>query len=80
MEAKITGCKDALSSEVVLMNQQLEEELETGRRDKEERRKLTKKVVVSVGLSGGMRQHSGSVNANSQTWAFRAWERCCCCE
>eukprot|EP00903_Cladosiphon_okamuranus_P020041 g18408.t1 len=46
MEAKIAGFKDALSSEVVLMNQQLEEELEMGRRDKAERRKLTKKAAA----------------------------------
>lgn len=44
MEAKIASCKDAFGKEVVLMNQQLEEEWETGRRDKEERRKITKKV------------------------------------
>lgn len=56
MEARIASCKDAFSSEVILMNQQLEEEWETGRRDKEERRKITKKV------SGGMK--AGFVNVN----------------
>lgn len=48
MEAKITGCKDAFHVEVALLSTQLEEEWETGRRDKEERRKTTKKVGESV--------------------------------
>lgn len=53
MEAKIASCKDAFSNEVVLLNQQLEEEWETGRRDKEERRKVTKKVRLCSGRSTG---------------------------
>ncbi|CAM9388248.1 unnamed protein product, partial [Ectocarpus sp. 13 AM-2016] len=44
MEAKIAGCKDAFNEEIALLNSQLEEEWETGRRDKEERRKITKKA------------------------------------
>lgn len=44
MEAKIAGCKDAFNEEMDLLNSQLEEEWETGRRDKEERRKITKKA------------------------------------
>lgn len=44
MEAKIAGCKDAFNEEMALLNSQLEEEWETGRRDKEERRKITKKA------------------------------------
>lgn len=44
MEAQITDCKDTFNVEVSLLNTQLEEEWETGRRDKEERRKITKKV------------------------------------
>ncbi|CAM9499246.1 unnamed protein product [Scytosiphon promiscuus] len=48
MEAKIAGCKDALNVEVALLNSQLEEEWETGRRDKEERRKVTKKAAAKA--------------------------------
>lgn len=44
MEATIKSCKDTFANEVALLNRQLEEEWETGRRDKEERRKITKKV------------------------------------
>ncbi|CAM9615931.1 unnamed protein product, partial [Ectocarpus sp. 4 AP-2014] len=44
MEAKIAGCKDAFNEEIALLNSQLEEEWETGRQDKEERRKITKKA------------------------------------
>lgn len=44
MEAKIVGCKEAFSKEVALLKSQLEDEWEAGRRDKEERRKITKKV------------------------------------
>ncbi|CAM9962843.1 unnamed protein product, partial [Ectocarpus sp. 8 AP-2014] len=44
MEAKIDGCKDAFNEEMALLNSQLEEECETGRRDQEERRKITKKA------------------------------------
>ncbi|CAN0050906.1 unnamed protein product, partial [Ectocarpus fasciculatus] len=44
MEAKVAGCKDAFNEEMALLNSQLEEEWETGRRDKEERRKITKKA------------------------------------
>ncbi|CAN0156276.1 unnamed protein product, partial [Ectocarpus sp. 12 AP-2014] len=44
MEAKIAGCKDAFNEDIALLNSQLEEEWETGRRDKEERRKITKKA------------------------------------
>lgn len=44
MEATINSCKEAFSKEVALLNLQLEEEWETGRRDKEERRKITKKA------------------------------------
>ena len=47
------GCKDVFGSEVALMSQQLEEELETGRRDKEERRKQTKKVMPPGVCAGG---------------------------
>ncbi|CAM9197469.1 unnamed protein product [Hapterophycus canaliculatus] len=48
MEGKITGCKDAFNIEVTLLNNQLEEEWETGRRDKEERRKITKKAAAKA--------------------------------
>eukprot|EP00752_Nemacystus_decipiens_P013317 g11795.t2 len=48
MEAKIASCNEAFSDELVLMNQQLEEEWETGRRDKEERRKITKKAAAKA--------------------------------
>lgn len=52
MEAKIVGCKEAFSKEVALLKSQLEEEWEAGRRDKEERRKITKKVREIVTYTG----------------------------
>lgn len=46
LEARLAGCKEASRKEVALLNLQIEQEWETGRKDKEERIKITRKVYI----------------------------------